>query len=215
MSHQNLINTFDTLLPRTQKGEKIAILGGSFNPPHLCHQLLVLSVLALEPVDSVWVIPCANHPFHKTLIAFHHRLAMCRLAFSRFCKQVHVLDIENHLPSPNYTVQTLEAIHALRPDTDLYLTLGSDAYAQLAKWHQPERLKHLCRMIVFLREGFPTSFETTKEPFIRIHRGYVLPNVASSHIRKAITNTQDNNPEFTSIDHQVAAYIEKEGLYAR
>jgi nicotinate-nucleotide adenylyltransferase len=92
-------------IPSVKSGAQIGILGGSFDPPHIGHQLLALSFMALEPVDELWVIPCANHVFKGALSAFSHRLAMCSLAFARL-HNVRVLDVENHLTAPNYTLRT-------------------------------------------------------------------------------------------------------------
>ena len=111
-------------LPEIKNGSSVGILGGSFDPPHLCHELLALSFLALEPITDLWVIPCANHAFKDNLTSFAHRLAMCKLAFSRL-NNVHVLAIEENLATPNFTINTLEAILQKRPDLKIFFGLGS------------------------------------------------------------------------------------------
>ena len=45
---------------------RVALFGGSFNPPHVAHQLVALYVLETQPVDELWLIPCFQHPFEKS-----------------------------------------------------------------------------------------------------------------------------------------------------
>jgi nicotinic acid mononucleotide adenylyltransferase len=37
---------------------RVGILGGSFNPPTIGHQLMAVEVLNLNLVDEVWMVPC-------------------------------------------------------------------------------------------------------------------------------------------------------------
>ena len=55
----------------------VALIGGSFNPPHVGHLLAAHFVRATEPVDEVWLVPADEHPFGKPLAPFEHRLRMC------------------------------------------------------------------------------------------------------------------------------------------
>jgi hypothetical protein len=57
----------------------VALLGGSFNPPHVGHLLLAQYVLATAPVDELWLLPTFRHAFGKDLAPYDDRLAMCEL----------------------------------------------------------------------------------------------------------------------------------------
>src|SRR5207245_3074255 len=61
---------------------EIALFGGSFDPPHVGHLLAAAYVLAVEPIDELWLVPVYQHPFAKPLVAsYEHRVALCeRLA---------------------------------------------------------------------------------------------------------------------------------------
>ena len=59
---------------------RVALFGGSFNPPHVAHQLAALYVLETAPVDELWFVPAFEHAFGKPLAPFDDRLAMCELA---------------------------------------------------------------------------------------------------------------------------------------
>ena len=60
---------------------RVAIYGGSFNPPHVGHVLAVAYVLATAEIDEVLVVPAFQHPFSKELAGFDDRFALCEAAF--------------------------------------------------------------------------------------------------------------------------------------
>ncbi len=60
----------------------IVLFGGSFNPPHLGHQIVLTQALELIPnVDEIWLVPDYYHTFAKNndYAPAPDRLAMCRL----------------------------------------------------------------------------------------------------------------------------------------
>jgi nicotinate-nucleotide adenylyltransferase len=170
------------------KSANIGILGGSFDPPHLGHQLLALAALSTLPIDSLWVIPCANHAFNKSLTSFEHRHKMCELAFSHL-HNTRVLDIEYKLPAPSYTLHTLEHILKLRPDLSLTLVMGSDLMENFGSWEGSEQIKKICTLSVF-------------------DRATLLPGVQSSQIRESVKSRN-----FSNLDLKIVDYIKHEQLY--
>ena len=60
----------------------LAVLGGSFNPPHLGHALLTSYLFARGLADRVLVAPCWDHPLGKHLIPFERRMSWTRLALA-------------------------------------------------------------------------------------------------------------------------------------
>src|SRR6266542_5543401 len=72
---------------------RVAFFGGSFNPPHVAHQLVALYVLETEPLDELWFVPCWKHPFDKALAPYAERLQMCRLAAVGLGARVKVSDV--------------------------------------------------------------------------------------------------------------------------
>ena len=58
----------------------ILLFGGSFNPPHLGHQIVIEQAFELIPnLDELWLLPTYNHAFGKDLAPATDRLAMCKL----------------------------------------------------------------------------------------------------------------------------------------
>lgn len=200
-------------LPTIPSGARIGILGGSFDPPHICHQLLALSMLALESIDALWIIPCADHPFAKNLRAFEHRLAMCNLAFSHFSERVKVVPLEKYLPAPNYTIKTLKTIKAAYPDSRLFLAMGSDIISQIPSWHEPQEISALSTPIVFLREGFPLASMPNELQNARLHRGFVLPDVRSTVMRTRMSESNNLMSDMPLLDQKVLNYIRRHNIY--
>ncbi|MBL4819354.1 MAG: nicotinate (nicotinamide) nucleotide adenylyltransferase [Deltaproteobacteria bacterium] len=175
-------------LPNSPQGASIGILGGSFDPPHLGHQMLALAALSTTPIGEVWIVPCASHAFNKPLSPFEHRLKMCEYAFSHL-RSVQVLDLERDLPKPNYTVQTLEAIQEARPDLKLYFVMGSDLMADFDKWEGHEKIREIAELVI-------------------VDRKTLLPQAKSTTIRSVVPRQ-----DFSNLDLKVRDYIQKTGLY--
>lgn len=55
----------------------IALLGGSFNPPHVGHLMAAVYVRATLRAREVWLLPSFHHPFGKQLAPFEARVEMC------------------------------------------------------------------------------------------------------------------------------------------
>lgn len=197
-------------LPEVDKNSRIGILGGSFDPPHLGHQVLAVCALALEGIDQMWIMPCADHPFSKKLSSFEHRMNMSKLAFGMFDSRVKVIDVENQLPAPSYSVKTLEAIHGENSELRLTLIMGSDVYLDLARWQNPEKLAELCEISVFLREGSPLSKLSKVAVPAKINDQFVLPHIKSTAIREMLQGTE-REPPF--VDRGVLDYIKQHKLY--
>jgi nicotinate-nucleotide adenylyltransferase len=92
----------------------IALFGGSFDPPHLGHVAIIAHVLATEPVDEVWALPCFQHPFGKRTAPFALRLRMLEEALAPFATRARVEDIEASLGGVSYTIDTVRGALLLR-----------------------------------------------------------------------------------------------------
>jgi len=204
-----LFERLDEVLPPLPESGRVGILGGNFNPPHVGHALLAHSILATENIEELWVVPVFAHPFGKESVGFDHRLAMCRLGFGLLGNAVRVCEIERELPRPSYTVQTLSALHAVRPGIKPTLVIGSDIVRELPDWREPEKLPILSRLVVVPRQGAP-ELEPPEDLDVKIHRGFRLPKVSSTAIREALRH--GTYVEGLLVD-DVIAYIHKHGLY--
>ena len=134
---------------------KIAIYGGSFNPPHSGHVHVAEAVAqALQP-DRFLILP-DNLPPHKTLAegspSAAKRLEMCRLAFSGI-SSAEVSDMELTRGGLSYTSDTVKALSKSFPGSELYLVIGSDMLATFTRWHEFEYLLSRCVLLAISRES--------------------------------------------------------------
>jgi nicotinate-nucleotide adenylyltransferase len=199
------IERLSTFVPPLRGLGRIGVLGGSFNPPHIAHVLMAVAVYATEDIDHLWVIPTADHAFGKKLAPFEHRVRMCHLAFRHLAGGAAVLDLESRLPrepgTPTYSVDTLRALHAVRPGIRPVWIAGSDIVAELAQWREPEEVQRLCRMVIVPRAGYPGGARLQID----------LPLLSSTDVRAHLAAGHDVSG---MVDRAVLAYIEERGLYA-
>lgn len=69
---------------------RVALFGGSFNPPHVAHQLVALYALETQPIDELWFLPVWDHVFGKQLASYADRVAMCEHAAAALGPRVKV-----------------------------------------------------------------------------------------------------------------------------
>lgn len=132
----------------------IAILGGSFNPPHVCHVLSATWVLSARPVDEVWLMPVGQHAFGKGLESFAHRARMCELAAAPL-NNVRVTDIERRLGGENRTIDTLQVLDREHPEARFSLIIGADILQEAHLWKAWDVLERDYGFHVLGREGYP------------------------------------------------------------
>lgn len=137
---------------------RVALFGGSFDPPH--HGHVALARLARErfALDRVLVAPVGSQPLKQESApaSFEDRLAMTRLAFAGEPGiEISLLDAPRRDRRSNYTVDTVEALRReLRPDDSLFCILGADSLLSIRQWHRPTDLLLACDFIVGARPGF-------------------------------------------------------------
>jgi nicotinate-nucleotide adenylyltransferase len=194
---------------------RVALFGGSFNPPHVAHQLVALYVLETAGVDELWMIPCFKHPFEKALAPFEDRYRMCELAAQALGPRVKVSDIEARLGGESRTLRTVQALRAGHPDLDLALVIGSDLEGETSTWYGADELRQNVSFIVVGRAGFTG-------PGARA--AVAMPAISSTEIRERLQRGSAGSPGQQQEDRGAPAleallpravldYIRQRGLY--
>jgi nicotinate-nucleotide adenylyltransferase len=136
-------------------GERIGILGGTFDPPHVGHVVAAVAVRHALALDRVLVVP-ANVPWQKrgvrSVSAADDRLAMTRAAFAGL-DRVEVSTIELDRGGDTYTADTLQELQRRCPNDERFLIVGSDVAEHLDTWRHPEIVRGLARLVVYERPG--------------------------------------------------------------
>ncbi|SDF56881.1 nicotinate-nicotinamide nucleotide adenylyltransferase [Desulfovibrio legallii] len=139
----------------------LAVLGGSFNPPHIGHLRLAIEVRELlgKRARGVDLVPCAVPPHKRaaSLLPFELRAAMLEAALADL-PDLNCNRLEGRRPGPSYTWDTLCAYRREQPATELYFVLGSPNLPLLPTWRNGLALPELCHLLVVPREGQDAAF---------------------------------------------------------
>jgi nicotinate-nucleotide adenylyltransferase len=180
---------------------ELAILGGSFDPPHLGHVFLASYALSMRAVERVLVIPVFQHAFGKRLSPYEHRVAMCELAFRDFAR-VEVSTLERELGGVSRTLRLIEALEQRHPDLRLRTLIGSDILAESARWQGFDEIARRAPLLTAQRAGHATEAPNDAP---------VLPQISSSAIRVALARGDVDVP---AVPERVLDYAREHGLYA-
>jgi nicotinate-nucleotide adenylyltransferase len=136
---------------------RVALFGGSFDPPHHGHLAIATAAADALGLDSVLFAPVGRQPLKLdgTATSFEDRLAMVKLACledPRF--EVSKIDAPRADGLPNYTVNTLSELARRMPEAKLFNLVGADSFLSLPRWHEAARLLELAEWIVVSRPGF-------------------------------------------------------------
>jgi len=157
---------------------RVAFFGGSFNPPHVAHQLVALYVLETSEVDELWFVPCFRHPFEKSLASYDHRLKMCELASRALGDRAKVSDIERTLGGESKTLLTIKGLRTQHPEHEFHLVVGADIERELPLWYGAEELLATVPRIVVGRGGYDLDTPVT------------MPAISSTEIRTRLSSGQ-------------------------
>jgi nicotinate-nucleotide adenylyltransferase len=177
---------------------RLGLFGGTFDPPHVGHLLAASDAYEALHLDRVVFIPAASQPFKQGAVAAStsERLAMLRL-LAGDDPRFEVDPIEIDRGGLSYTVDTLDAYAARHPASERFLLIGEDLAAQIATWHQADRIAALAQVVVLVRgldadvssghaepDASSGSRERPPMPVVRIATRRV--DVSSSEIRARV-----------------------------
>ena len=204
----------------TPPRQRIGILGGTFDPPHLGHLLIAETARVALDLESVLFVP-AGEPWLKSgqpVTPAYHRLKMVELATADN-PDFAVSDCELRRCGATYTVDTLRELRCDHcHDAELYFIVGSDVLRQFHRWKEPESILRLCRLAVIERPGGPTDgiaalserFPDEAVPSVVLPVPGPRVDFSASELRRILASGQSARYQ---IPDAVAGYIAKHGLY--
>ncbi len=135
--------------------QRLGILGGSFDPPHLGHLHAARRAREAFALEHVVFVPAARppHKLARALAGARERLEMLALLLEGE-PDISVWGVELVRRGPSYTVDTLRALRALVPTpAALFLILGEDNLPDFPRWRAAEEILALAQPIVVHRSG--------------------------------------------------------------
>ena len=117
-------------------GQRIGLLGGSFNPPHAAHHLITEIALRRLQLDFVWWVVTPGNPLksHDELLLLDERLKLCA-ALADGDPRIKITAFESELPSA-YTAATLSFLKMRYADVNFVWLMGADNLATFHRWEQ-------------------------------------------------------------------------------
>jgi nicotinate-nucleotide adenylyltransferase len=130
---------------------RLALFGGSFDPPHAGHIHIVNKALEVLDVDTLMIVPAYLNPFKSVSFASgQQRIAWLKEIFKSH-KRVQISDFE---VAQNTSVYTIETVKHFRPFAQkIYLIIGADNLEKLHLWHAYEELQTLVTFVIATRNG--------------------------------------------------------------
>jgi nicotinate-nucleotide adenylyltransferase len=197
---------------------RVALFGGSFDPPHHGHIAIASAAANAFKLDSVLFAPTGHQPLKPegASASFDDRLAMVELVCTED-RRFAASNLDSPRPDglPNYTVETLSRLKEMMPEAKLYNLVGADSFLNLPRWRLPERLLELAEWIVVSRPGFPIGSlsELGLTPSQRGHIHLlqtVHEDVAATGLRERL---EAGDPCADLLPASVVAYIQAHRLY--
>ena len=185
---------------------RLGIFGGSFDPPHVGHLLVVADALEKLELDRVVFVPAGIQPLKagQPVADPSHRLAMVRLLAGddpRFA----VDSIEIDREGLSYTVETLAAFAERHPQSERFFLVGTDVLASFRHWREPDRVVRLATLAVMERDG-----EAAQLPDGAVRIATRRVDVSSTEIRERVRRGRTIRG---FVPEAVEAYIVSERLY--
>ncbi len=159
---------------------RVAVLGGSFHPPHVGHAMVAAWLRWTDTADEVWLLPTFRHAFAKELAPWEHRLAWCAALAEAVGPWVRVCDAEGEHDGTSYTVDTLDRLARKHPACLFRLVVGADVLPDTPRWKDWARLSQAYTPIVVGRAGYP---EVNGVP--------TFPAISSTQVRDALARGDD------------------------
>ena len=182
----------------------IALYGGSFNPPHMGHQMACVYLLEALGADGVWLVPSWSHPFGKTLAEFSQRIAMCERLARPLGDRVQVSSVEQELGGAGHTYDTIAHLQNTHPELHFSLAVGADIISESGQWHRWNDIEAMVPIIVIGRSGYEAQGYDDNISTLE------LPRVSSTEVRKRLS---ENKSVKGLVPLSVARYVEEHHLY--
>jgi nicotinate-nucleotide adenylyltransferase len=139
-----------------ERASRVGMLGGTFDPVHIGHLIIAEEARARLHLDCVVFIPARVSPLKQdgTLFSSEERCEMVRLAIADNAG-FGLSRIEVDREGPSFTVDTLQAFKAeYGRHVDLFFIMGMDSLSSLNRWHRPDEIIRLARIVAISRPGF-------------------------------------------------------------
>lgn len=191
--------------------KKIAIFGGSFNPPHKGHAAVVSAIIQHQLADEIWIMPSPSRSEKLIPTPPQYRLEMVQLLiqdiFQNSAIPVKATDFEISHSKELSTYQTKLKLEQTYPSTDFLFIFGSDVLPYISTWPDGNKFYVNSKLIIIERPG---AKHLHASPNVTLITDYSKYPTSSTQIRSLIHQQQDVKEFLTP---SVDKYIKDKKLY--
>ena len=169
------------------KKEKIGVLGGSFDPPHIGHIAISKDAKKrLKLKKIIWAITKKNPFKKKSSKSLTSRIKQCKKIIGKK-SFIKVKFYENIIKS-NKTINLINYL-SKNKKIDIHFLMGADNLINFHKWYKWKSISKKCRIIVFDRHGYKKK-SLDSATFRRLNQKnlkyieFNKVNISSSQLRK-------------------------------
>jgi len=141
-----------TELPASARGMRIGLFGGSFNPIHDGHVLVMEETLRRLNLDMLWVLVTPGNPLksHGELAPLGERVTAARLKITH--PRIRVTGFEAG-KGFRYSWETVRFLVTTLPDRKFVWIMGADSLADFHRWKRWQDIATMMPMAVYARPG--------------------------------------------------------------
>ena len=137
--------------PPAAPGQRVGLLGGSFDPAHAGHLHITARALKALRLDAVWWLVSPGNPLKSAAPArIERRVAAARRLVRD--RRVTVTDIEARIGT-RYTAETLPELRRRYPRVRFVWLMGSDSLAGFHRWDRWRTILAMVPVAVLARPG--------------------------------------------------------------
>ena len=175
---------------------KVIILGGSFDPVHKGHILILKEAMKELNINEGWLMPAKNPRWKKGYTSINFRLKLLSKVVKNE-KNIKLCKEEVNSKETNYTYKTILKLKEKYPTTEFYFLIGYDQLELLDKWYEIEKLSNLVTFVVVKRP----NYELNQENFTKYNCksiNYSGPDISSTDFKDTLN--LDLLPEYLHDD---------------
>ncbi|MGE0698453.1 MAG: nicotinate-nucleotide adenylyltransferase [Hyphomicrobiaceae bacterium] len=139
--------------PHAEPGQRIGLLGGSFNPPHAAHKAISELALRRLGLDRVWWIVTPGNPLksHRELLPLDVRVTLAKKMAAD--PRIVVTDFEKLLGT-TFTAATIAFLMRRQPGVHFVWLMGADCLAEFDRWRHWRQIFRALPIAVADRPGW-------------------------------------------------------------
>lgn len=186
---------------------KVAVLGGSFDPPHIGHYFVTRQIIELRmDIDKILLMPAFKHQWKPIQASVKDRMRMLQCLET---EKIEISDIEIKRQGVSYTIDTVKQIKKTT-SAFIYWIVGSDILSEFDRWEKTDELLNLTTFLVFPRDPYhlsekvPQGFEVVEDKHL------ITTNISSTVVRERIKIGKSIK---YLVPREVEEYIVEQKLY--